>query len=141
MARVGMSSAEATTLQAPELLDVVSWIDARARDATGRRLGRVKAVVADAQGTPWWIVLRHRGRDVVAPVSAVCDARHREIRLDRPVEALAACPAEIDQGAHDALVDRFGLASPDSVAEPRAPRGPRDACTPRARRRFRRRSA
>jgi hypothetical protein len=117
---------------------VVSWLDARVRDATGRRLGRVKAIVADEQGTPWWIVLRHRGQDVVAPVASVVAGRHHEIHLDRAVESLAPCPTDIDERAHDALVARFGL-SPQPATF--AGRGPRDECTPRRTRRFTRRSA
>ncbi len=133
-----MSATGSTTLPAPALHDVVAWLDARVRDATGRRLGRINAIVADASGTPWWIVVRHRGRDVVAPVAAVHETRHHEVLLDRTAETLAPCPAEIDERAHEALVDRFGLRAPQP---PAAPRGPRDACTPRRARRFPRRSA
>ena len=140
MPGIGMSATGSTTLPAPALHDVMGWLDARVRDVTGRRLGRVSAVVADADGTPWWIVVRHRGGDMVAPVAAVLDTRHREVLLDRSAEALAPCPDEIDESAHEALVDRFGLTAAPA-GTPAAPRGPRDACTARRIRRFRRRSA
>ena len=134
---IGMS-AGSTSLQspAPALPDVMAWLDSRVRDAAGRRLGRVNAVVADAQGTPWWIILRHRGRDVVAPVAAVQATRHHEVLLDRAAETLAPCPAEIDEQAHEALVDRFGLGTAEALP---ARRGPRDVCPQAPRRRFRRR--
>ena len=128
-----MSATEATTLRAPALHDVMGWLDSRVRDVSGRRLGRVSAVVADAEGTPWWIVFRHRGQDMVAPVASVHDTRHHEVLLDRAAETLAFCPQELDESAHEALVDRFGLRTP---LVPAPPRGPRDECTPRRRRRF-----
>ncbi len=125
-----MSATGSTTLPAPALHDVVAWLDARVRDATGRRLGRINAIVADASGTPWWIVVRHRGRDVVAPVAAVQGLRHQEVLLDRAAETLPACPAELDERAHEALVDRFGLAP---AKRPAPPRAARDACAGRFR--------
>jgi hypothetical protein len=135
--QIGMPATGSTNLPAPALHDVMGWLDARVRDVTGRRLGRVSAVVADADGTPWWIVIRHRGREVVAPVAAVLDTRHNEVLLDRDAESLPPCPDEIDESAHEALLDRFGLARADT---PAGPRGPRDACTPRPARRFQRRA-
>ena len=140
MGPIGMSATGSTTLPAYALHDAVSWIDTRVRDATGRRLGRVKAVVADEHGTPWWLVLRHRGEDVVAPVASVRPTRHRELTLDHAAEALAPCPDDLDEAAHRALVDRFGLAPEPTTPRP-APRGPRDDCTPRPARRFLRRTA
>ena len=135
-----MSATGATALRSAALHDVMGWLDARVRDVTGRRLGRVSAVVADADGTPWWIVVRHRGQNVVAPVAAVHATRHRELLLDRAAESLAPCPEEIGAREHDVLVDRFGL-DPHTEDVPAPPRGPRDACTPSRRtRRFRRRA-
>ena len=133
MPRIGMSATEATALPSPALHDVMGWLDARVRDVTGRRLGRVSAVVADADGTPWWIVFRHRGQDMVAPVASVHDSRHQEILLDRAAETLAVCPQDLDASAHEALVDRFGLRTP---LAPAPPRGSRDECTPRRWRRL-----
>ena len=130
-----MSATGSVTLPAPALHDVMGWLDARVRDVTGRRLGRVNAVVADADGTPWWIVVRHRGSDVVAPVAAVQGTRHHEVLLDRTAESLAPCPDELDELAHEALVDRFGLGSQEV---PAPPRGPRDECTLRSTGRVRR---
>ena len=131
-------SAGSSSLHSPAhaLPDVMAWIDSRVRDAAGRRLGRVNAVVADAQGTPWWLILRHRGRDVVAPVASVQATRHHEVLLDRAAETLAPCPAEIDEQAHEALVDRFGLGTPEIHL---ARRGPRDVCSQPRRRRLRHR--
>jgi hypothetical protein len=137
MPKIGMSATGFVTLPAQDLHDVMSWLDARVRDVTGRRLGRVKAIVADEHGTPWWIVVRHRGQDVVAPVASVHATRHHEVLLDRPVESLAPCPDEIDGSAHDTLVRRFGMGTETA---PAPPRGPRDACTPRRARRFTRRA-
>ena len=135
MPRIGMSAAVATPVVRPrDLHDVVAWLDARARDITGRRLGRVRAIVCDAEGTPWWLVVRHRGHDVVAPVAAVHSRRHHEVLLDCAAEALPPCPGEIDERAHATLLERFGLASSPA---PAPARGPRDACTPRRLRRLR----
>lgn len=134
MRQIGMSAAVVPSVPAPPLHDVLSWIDTRVRDVTGRRLGRVSAIVCDAQGTPWWIVFRHRGRDTVAPVAAVHARRHHEILLDRAAETLAPSPGEIDARAHAELVARFGLAG-DAPA-PAAPR--RDGCTGRRFARLRR---
>ena len=139
MRRIGMSATGSTSLPAPALIDAMGWLDARVRDVTGRRLGRVRAVVADAEGTPWWIVVRHRGGEVVAPVAAVLDTRHHEVLLDRGADALAPCPEEIDQRAHEALVDRYGLQPDLPPAAP--PRFRRDVCTPPRTGRFARRSA
>ena len=104
-----MPVAEATHLPARDLLEVVGWIDARVRDAAGRRMGRIRAVVADAEGRPWWVVLRHRGRDVVAPIGAVHGDHDRALVLDRAAESLATCPEPFDAAAHDALLARFAL--------------------------------
>ncbi len=109
MQAIGMSATETVPLRAHDLHDVVGWIDARVRDATGRHLGRVRAVFSDASGTPWWILVRHRGRDLVAPVGAVYDTRHRQLLLDRAAETLAAGPREIGEREHRALLDRFGI--------------------------------
>lgn len=114
-----MSAADPITLRAHELHEVVGWIDARVRDAGGRRLGRVSAVFADAQGTPWWIVVRHRGRDVVAPVDSVYGTRHHELLLDRPVEDLATSAGDIDERTHRALLARYGLDDPGSPVKAR----------------------
>ena len=138
MPLIGMSATGFAILPAPPLHVVMGWLDARVRDVSGRRLGRVSAVVADADGTPWWIVLRHRGHDVVAPVAAVHGTRHHEVLLDRTAETLAPCPAELDERAHEALVARFGLRAPEPAP---APRAPRDECGVRRRRGFLRRSA
>ena len=116
MQAIGMSATDALDPRAHRLDDVVGWLDARVRDASGRRLGRVRAVVADRDGTPWWIVVGHHGREVVAPVSAVQDARQRVLRLDRAAEALAPSPGEIDDAAHRTLLARYGVAANPAYA-------------------------
>ena len=127
-----MPATEATPARAIDLDEAVAWIDTRVLDASGRRLGRVRAVVADAAGTPWWIVAGRRGRDVIAPVASVQDAFNGGIVLGHAAEALPPAEGEIDAPAHEALIARFGLAGEVPVTTP--PRGPRDACSPRLRR-------
>jgi hypothetical protein len=127
------AAAEPITLRnaQPELHDAVGWIDARVRDALGKRLGRVSAVFADREGQPWWIVVRRRGRTLVAPVAAVQSAGHSEVLLTCTQDVLV--PAEevqMSDAFHESLITRFGL--------DRRQQGPRtrgDCTPPRERRR------
>jgi hypothetical protein len=64
---VGMTAALDTALD---------WLDRRAYDADGSRLGRVSAVLVDADRAPQWVVVRTRGEELRLPASeAVCDGR------------------------------------------------------------------
>jgi hypothetical protein len=121
-----MSTTE-TTHARPDLPAAVGWIDANVRDAAGRRLGRVKAVFADRDGRPWWLVVQRRGRTLVAPVTSVADASGRRLLLDRPADELAPAESEnLTAAAHEALLRRFGLDRRRS--ERRPARRSREAC-------------
>lgn len=95
-------------MAAIDLHSAVGWIDRPAFDADGRRLGRVASVLCDADGRPWWVLVRRRfGRTVVAPVD-----------LGRKVDGgvsldvggnLPDAPAAMTERVQAALLRHFGL--------------------------------
>lgn len=103
-----------------DLPRAVELIDARVIDAGGHRLGRVAAVLADRDGTPWWFVLRRRRHEVLAPVAAAFPTHHGELILEYSRADLENAPQPEDSDhltaeRHDAMVAHFGL--------PRTPSG------------------
>lgn len=110
-----------------DLARAVGWIDARARDARGRRLGRVSGVLADREGRPWWLIVRRRGRAMLAPVASVAEEAHGGLLLDCTREELESSPGcgcdELTPSLHEALLRHFGL----TAGKPSSP-PVRDAC-------------
>jgi hypothetical protein len=117
-----------------DLPGVVSWIDAQARDRLGRRIGRVKAILADRDGRPWWLVLRRHGRTLLAPV-ARAEGGHGSVLLACTRAELEAAPdasGRMTPELQAALARHFGLPTmPSSIARvrgacPALRRRPRD---------------
>ena len=84
----------------PALDRAVGWIDAPVLDVLGRNVGRVRAVLCDAEGRPWWLVLRRRGlrgRTVLAPFDATQPTEDGP-QLACSAESLDAAP---DPGGDD----------------------------------------
>jgi hypothetical protein len=97
----------------PDLTRAVQLIGSRALDSAGRRLGRITAVLTDGEGHPWWLVLRHWRRVLIAPVAVVGPSRHRLVFLACTRADLERAPQpgsdELTVQTHTALANHFGL--------------------------------